>query len=500
MSKDFEQQAKKQGENFSLQPREQVWLRVEAALDEKKRRGVAWWWWALPLVLLLGSGLAYYFYDSKQTAPVVATNHPERKKIRTNDRGTENISIPGHQPALPSSTIATTTHKKPNTQPGEESTNNQPFRGLDQRTTHTSPSNTRTPSNPAGSTIAAESQQPGLKNNVDETAPTIQATLSTGSPATPEVIAGVPVAKESSVAVNSQTTADSNLASLPAIVTTGEVAETVESLNTTASPEPVNPLEQTAPVDSSTQAATTNKSVVLPNIRKKATWYVLAGIGKSRMGEFDIIPGGGEKAFASDPLQSGNVGSGVPNSTPVKSDEPGIAYSLMAQRRQPLGKRWQWQAGLGWQYQQISQYLGNKVDSTLYLDASRNLSNAFFYQPGSSSSEKGTNHRLLLSNDFSWQVLKNQSWLRLSAGIYTGFNISNDYYVRDNAQRMVKNDGLYSNWFLGFTPGIEFVILKKWTIGAQAHYDFTKAYKELNATPQYWKGWEIKAGIPIFTK
>ena len=502
MSKDFEQQAKKQGDEFSLQPREQVWLRVEAALDEKKRRGVAWWIWAFPLALLLGSGLGYYFHTPAKTTDVAATT-PTQKIIVDRKDAKETVSIPGNRAPLPSSPTLTTPDKAPS-HSNQAIAKKEPFQGLEPHTSATS-SNTRTHSDPKNNAIGNESKQPDLKTTVPALVPTTTVLSSTGAPETPQAIAG-PSEDKSSVAFSSQPTsvADSSSVNVPEAAVVASSLPASEAAATepkaTETPAPIETIAaKTETVDSNFDAvATARKSGVKPNAVKKTAWFVQAGAGKSHMGEFDILPGG-EKAFASDPLQ-GSIGTGSAVNTQPKSDEPGLAFSLALQRRQALGKRWQWQASLGWQHQEIKQYLGSKVDSMIMLDASRNLTNSFFYQPGSNSAVKGTNNQLLLSNDFSWQVLKNQPWLRLSGGFYTGFNISNDYYVKTNAQRMVKNDGLYTNWIFGFTPGIEFSYKNKLTLGAYSHFDFTRAYEELNSTPQYWRGWEIKAGISIFNK
>jgi hypothetical protein len=502
MSKDFEQQAKKQGDGFSLQPRQQVWTRIETALDEKKRRGVAWWIWALPLALILGSGFGYYFYGPANTTAVADTDRSQ--KIIVDRKGnTETVSIPGNQSDHPSSATPNTPDKQ-TTHSDQAIAKKEPFEGSAPHRSSTT-SHTRTHSVPKNSKVGNESKQQDLHPIAPAPVPTTTVLSSAEAPGTPQVITGTGEDK-SSVAFNSQPTiADSSSLIVPgaALVTSSVPASaeivTVEQSKATETPEPAETnFVKTETVDSSFGAvATGNKSGVKPVALKKATWFVQAGIGKARMGAFDLLPGG-EKAFASDPLQSGNGSSFV--SSPPKTDEAGLAFSLGLQRRQALGKRWQWQASIGWQHQEVKQYLGNKVDSTIVLDASRYLSNSFFYQPGNNIAVKGTNDRILLSNDFSWQVLKNQPWLRLSGGLYTGFNISNNYYVRTNAQRMVKNDGLYSNWIFGFTPGIEFSYKNKLTLGAYSHFDFTRAYEELNSTTQYWRGWEIKAGISIFNK
>src|SRR6187399_2388905 len=62
----FDKQIKKQGESFSLEPRKEVWQRLEAELNKTKRRRFGGWFWMLPVCLLAGTGVIYYTFSTKE--------------------------------------------------------------------------------------------------------------------------------------------------------------------------------------------------------------------------------------------------------------------------------------------------------------------------------------------------------------------------------------------------------------------------------------------------
>jgi hypothetical protein len=67
----FDKQIKKQGESFSLEPRKEVWQRLETELDKTKRRRFAGWLWIVPVSLLAGAGFFYYNFSLNKTKKII---------------------------------------------------------------------------------------------------------------------------------------------------------------------------------------------------------------------------------------------------------------------------------------------------------------------------------------------------------------------------------------------------------------------------------------------
>ena len=77
----FEQQARKLTEAFSVEPQPAVWQRVKAAIaPPKRRRRALLWWWLLPLCMAGGAAIWLFKNTTPLAADKVALTHKENGK------------------------------------------------------------------------------------------------------------------------------------------------------------------------------------------------------------------------------------------------------------------------------------------------------------------------------------------------------------------------------------------------------------------------------------
>lgn len=95
----FEQQARRKAEEFSMEPKPEVWLYVKAAIaPEERRRRVVFWWWLLPLCL--AGGVAVWVVgnrsvssENKTAAVVVSDDKGEGEKELHSVLGEQKIQM-----------------------------------------------------------------------------------------------------------------------------------------------------------------------------------------------------------------------------------------------------------------------------------------------------------------------------------------------------------------------------------------------------------------------
>lgn len=499
----FEKQIKQQGEAFSIEPREQVWRRVEAELDKKKDRRIAAWWWMTPLALLLAGGIFYYTATHKENEQkTVVSNSPQKtNKVLTPTEETNNTIKEKHE---------TTVTKTDNTANTATIAN------------HIKIKNT----NHSNNTLLKTSS-PGLTNknkNTPESTHTNK-TIHTTSVAASIAVTDAVEKMESKTAEHAQgankslLTKDDNAIiqsglSIKNTPTNNEINTGNKELTEVKKiPEPI-----TTTADTTTNATTVtpdntfrtpdsliesikNVAVNKPS-SKKITWrlQLAGGITNNTKNEFPFT-NGQEKLYAADPQNNTGGGSSVSVRLPAEPNKTGVSLSVSLQRMQWLNKRWQWQAGTGIQYHQIQQKTGFRKDSVIYQSALNSYSADYFYNGGNSVTHTGNNYRLYLSNNFGFALLKHKRSLVLNGGVYTGLNIYNNYLVPDYKNyRFVKSSALYKKWFAGIDLGLEYNFKQGFSMGLMARRDLTKSFTTLGGDKQYWHSFLVNIGIPLNRK
>jgi hypothetical protein len=502
----FEKQIKQQGDDFSMEPRPQVWHRVEAELDKKKDRRIAGWWWMTPLVLLLGGGIFYYAVLHKEN-----TQQPNVSNSK---------QLPGNSTPLTIKDDKTTTEK-----------NAEPSNTNGDATNRDTPSEkTETSSTSHSNTIVLSNKKPASsydKNKNTYTPVSTNSKITTSSTAASiAALDDVTTKQQTGDLVLSAKTKPSNVTEKDKLLQAGVG---IITLTTTASNDdnntvlpsekndvtPANsttdsilaatvPLDSTVTTDSIT--ATSKAVAVTKPVKEKIRWRisVAGGITNNTKSDlpFALLVGDRSKAYAD--LQNSTGGNPATSvSSPLQPNKSGISFSASLQRLQWCAKRWQWQAGIGFQYHQIQQHTGNRKDSAILQSPSNDFSynTPYFYTGGAALSHTGQNFRTFLSNDLAFSLLKNKRSLLLTGGIYTGFNLYNNYLVGDyNNDRYIKSSDLYKKWFAGFDLGIEFNFKTSMSIGITTRRDFTSSYTSVGGDKQYWQSFLLNVGIPLNKK
>jgi hypothetical protein len=504
MEDNFEKEAKKYGDAYQVQPREWVWPRVEAELDKKKERRIAAWWWMVPVgLLMLGAGI--WLIGSNKTA---------------------NNST--------SSTVAIADETKKSTK--EESTTE-----LEQDESFSSPNaNAIVPpiakeKNTANPTVVVKHNQ---IENTDASATEIGISRTTGyrrnatKPAIPkgsnaddkeltekrEIAGSTDKPSGSGVRNTDQTLEKSGLLEQSSVnqldkIKTGDLTiekQTEEKADVQTSSIVNDPINNAA--QKNTDSAEVNKqdlresNIALTKItaNKTSLWSVNVGVGVANnsngLGFSQLLKV--DRPLYLD-YQSDNSGGPCTSCNSVRgpliSNGVGLSLGLSVERSQWLSNRWWWRASLGWQYQQMQQQNGGRKDSAVNYSSLYNLNYSYFYQSGTSITVSGTNHRIIVSNQIVFAALKNKR-LRLSGGLYGGWNISNHYLIPDRTNlRFVDGKGLYKKGFLGGEAGIRYLFKNNWFVGLNGRVDFTKSYIPTDGKKQYWKSGQLQAGIPIST-
>ncbi|HSK13433.1 MAG TPA: hypothetical protein VK907_09475 [Phnomibacter sp.] len=475
----FDDNMKDRAGNFRLEPREQVWQRIENELGQRRRRrGIVWLWWVLPLAL---TGIGIYTYHNF-TRPAHEVN-----QIFTPD------TLP--TPDLPTPQ----THPTPMAGAGRSQSPDPPTQGLSE--THEKAPATHTPSYPvpsAGSTIrqmvehlppAPRSHDP-IAENSEKAADSLKPALAEISISKGEELKAqhLPEAvKDASIGTTEMVdTARANLQNAEI-----EIREQQMIADTSYQQEPI--------MDWSAPAMKKNRST--------GRWGVVAGIGlhnhagsgielqKSAAGFNNALP-----QYASGP------GSGMGTPTALEPTKPGIGFMLGLERTQNFGikGRWNWMAGIHYQYQSIRLATGARKDSAISLetDMGGNLRGAdanYFYKAGADEKQTGYQHRMHLVAALQWYLDKNKKLLWHN-GLYGGVVLANDYlYPQGPYIGWVPSKNIINRGYLGIETGFRYQP-GQWGLGIYGQYNLTTSSNKPALPNQYWRGIELRMNRTITTK
>lgn len=482
----FEKQVKQQGETFSITPREQVWQRLEAELDKKKGRRIIGWWWMTPLALLLAGGTYYILTPQENKQQITVSNN--RAPLKTTEpvvgTTTEKETLPTRNElskkdqAKEEATTDVTTHH----------TNDQkrslPLNLIQNKNTpYPSRTNNTIHQQPVAASIAVtgaiekndRSNNAGKSNTVNNTA-THEDVIQE------EIIAGAAIIPQAADNQISNTESSSS-----GTLTDSTVTPLADSVSKTMT------LQDSA-------GASSQKIAIQKPSSKKATWRLQVSGGMANNAKNNLSSTKSDLLAFAPPAQNTGGSPAVAGYLPEESNQAGASINIAIQRLQWIGKRVQWQAGVTAQYQSIRQTSGGK-DSIASNGAFVNYSLNRSYNTGNSEKHTGSNVRLFLSNDIAFSLLKHQrNWL-LSGGIYTGFNLYNNYLIPDYTNNIyVTSSDLYKKWFIGFDIGMEYNFKKGIGIGLTMQRDLTQSYKPLGGDKKYWQSLLFKINIPLRSK
>ncbi len=513
----FDKHIQEQAGNFGKPPREHVWQRISDELDAKKKRRLAFWlWWLVP-VFLAGGGFLYFANMKQQPkATYAATTHDTliiAENIQPNNNQkpataitvdslavaakpdktamdvSANISKPTSQDVIISNTAkaAVNTRKISSLQQGTLLKTNKPKTTsvIVDQWVHTP---TPTLSTPLllDTTILLQPNDEAVRLNtaieVDILKPEMQATIQENKQVDFALnpLAYPPIAADhlfaDSLAFLGQQVALS-MQSIEKALATNTLEASENLLDTKPSP--------------------TNKAANPKN--NKASWNIVAGLGTHNL---TSKPLGLKTSVAEFNSFNPTNPTGGQSSSILQPTKPGAGFMLGIERLQPIAKapRWNWLAGMHYQYQSLHFATGSRSDSSLqFADASNSRSStaAYFFRPGSTQRQTGHQHRVMLQAGLQWKLHKNGKWL-VQGSTFAGLNVQHKYWIPQSRNiGWVPSEGLVSRGFAGIETGFAFRPAK-WGLGIYGQYTFTPVSNFTTLPKQYWRGVELRFHYTIF--
>lgn len=464
----FDDNLKNRAGGFRLEPRKEVWERVEQELNSRKRkRRLVWFWWFAPF--LLAGGAVWFSQSPSNNSEMAAVSTP--KPITSLKKDLElNKSIPSEifQTEDNKNEISgTTTRSKKET----TTKNTTPF----------------TPSSSGKSVVL-------LKRSPEGEFPQPPAIPTPGQ----EAKNVQPV--QDSLLISSENEPKAKIEAIPvdSAVTTFRVKEgtnilkpdtTIISELTGVFPEPAEAIIK----DTLTPVPIPGKAPKKDKKPSKATWIVLAGAGIHNHTGKGITLEKSMAEYTSGGLNN-NSGNGQGSTQALESPEPGLGVMLGIERSQPFGKskHWSWVGGLHYQYQSFKVSTGTLIDSALNYSTDRgNVTAANYYKAGNSQQQNGSQHRVHLLAAVQWHMDKKQHWTWQN-GFYGGIVLSSDYLIPQKFPlSWVPSEGLTQKGYTGIETGFLFRP-SKWGAGVFGQYNLSNSLKINGPAPQYWRGIELR--------
>lgn len=453
---------------FRLEPRKEVWERVELELDSKKRkRRLVWFWWFAPLLLAGGTVWFTQSPSNKTDKAVVGIHNPE----------TSVKEEPGLTPPIKKETMQTSGTKN--------EISGTIYRSKKETTTQNTTPFTRSSS---GKDVVLLKRPPEDEPSQPAVIPTPasenKSLLPVGNslPASPE---NEQKAKIAAISLDSAvTTAPANEA-----LTVVKQDTTIISELTGVFSEPVEATMQDSLMTLSLPGKTPKKD----KNPSKATWIVSAGLGIHNLTGKGITLEKSMADYTSGGLNN-NAGGGQSSTQALESPEPGMGFMMGIERSQPFGKskHWSWVGGLHYQYQSFKVSTGTQIDSTLNYSTGRgNVTTANYYKAGNSQQQKGSQHRVHLLAAVQWHMDKKQHWTWQN-GFYGGIVLSSDYLIPQKFPLgWVPSKGLTQTGYMGAETGFIFRP-SKWGAGVFGQYNLSNSLKINGPAPQYWRGIELR--------
>jgi hypothetical protein len=329
----FDDNLKNRAGGFRLEPRKEVWERVEQELNTKKRkRRLVWFWWFAPL-LLAGGAVWFSQNPSKESDKVVADGqvaiHPVPMEI---------VTTPSKEKEI---------NETPDDKREISGTANGSVKNSS--TPHATPFTT--PS--SGKGVVNSNRPPeDVFFQTGQKAPLARKPQSTSTMDKAIVVTSGNEAKEK-IALNtfdSSVLPDQTIENQIAVVPLDPQPDTAKSTGVMA----VSPQDEiSSGKDSQTVAVVPPVSIKKDKRPSKGTWHLMAGTGIHNHTGKGITLEKSMAEYNSGGLNNNAGGVQGSTSTTLESPEPGIGFMLGAERSQPFGKskHWSWVGGLHYQYQ-----------------------------------------------------------------------------------------------------------------------------------------------------
>lgn len=449
MREDFEKQVQQQGAGYRIAPREDVWNRISAELDQKKKRRLAWWWFpvglagaVIPILLFMG-----ILSTGEQTAPSSAARQ-EHSSLST--QGTGNT---GQQRKSGHATDA--------------NASNTPAVSIGQGSIHL---NMKTGNNHVSAA--------GPFNTLIKKEKTAHG-------------------RDKSSALILPDESEKNIALLPEVIHTATSIAPAFDL-----------LQEKQPGTFDIPANSTGSIVVNGQrfSRHKGSWQIEVAAGLSNMK--DGIPPL-LRPFA---YQDGNYYNyPVPGNGSSGSQVPGIiyrpragaSYSAFLNRVQPLSDHWILTAGVGFQLLRFTQFTGSRKDTSFNTQFAglENKSINHFYRAGNTQEQSGHFSRITIASSIAYKLPVLHNRISFKAGVQAGYNVGAAFLVPDHSTgTYLPLSSAKKTISASVSGGITYHTKQAYQFSLQSIYDINQAYSPISSTPNYWRQWQFSAAIPVSFK
>ncbi|MCM5527324.1 hypothetical protein [Parasegetibacter sp. NRK P23] len=449
MREDFEKQVQQQGAGYRIAPREDVWNRISAELDQKKKRRLAWWWFpvglagaAIPILLFTG-----ILSSGEKKSPSSATRQEH-----------SSFSTPG---------AGNSRQQRESVHATDASASNKPPVSIVQGST---PFNRKTGSNRLSAA--------GSSNTVIKKEKTAHG-------------------EDNSSALILPDEAEKNIALLPEVITTAPPVFPAIDL-----------LQEKKPGTFDIPTNSTGSIVVNGQrfTRHKGFWQIEVASGLSNMK--DGIPSllrpfayQDSYSYNSPVPGNGSVGSQVPGV--IYSPRAGASYSAFLNRVQPLSDQWTLTAGLGFQHLRFTQFTGSRKDTSFNTQFTgfENKSINHFYRAGNTQEHSGYFSRVAIASSIAYKLPVLQQRISLKAGVQAGYNAGAVFLVPDySTGTYLPLSSAKKTISASVSGGISYHTKQAYQFSLQSIYDITRAYSPISSTSNYWRQWQFSAAIPVSFK
>ena len=230
---------------------------------------------------------------------------------------------------------------------------------------------------------------------------------------------------------------------------------------------------------------------------KKMNWQfgVTAAGGIADLGD-QLLQSASAANLYFDPLQSPGGGAVRPKPSEV---EKGAFFSLGAFANKTLGRKWKLGLGLGYQYYSNTIKVGEKVDSTAFVNQNNFSLDRVnqYYKSAGNNPYHNQYHFISLPINVQWQFAKHFTWENgvIAARMFK----TNALHYDGVSGRYYEDDDLFNKYQLSASTAVLFAFHKnKIQVGPQFQYVFTNLMKPSTGNPKHLRSVSIKANIELW--
>ena len=442
---DFEKNVQGKMQELRFQPSQEVWTRIESGLEKRKRRAPVFLW-LLGTVIVLAGG-TYFFIPSS----------PDKNFANNKQQPGQTIAAKQNDQANP---------------PKQSEVNPKPSLLESSSATPDSRTNSRQKETQRATTVSSRSSFRSLQQRGERKNKT-----------------ALLLTKEENSLVASSLE-DNSTISQRELRNTFPLAVQQNAVSSNDFDRRIDGSSGVAMNESTSQTKTA------PPL-KKTNWHfgISASAGVSDLGKQLFL--GPTAAGLSYYPQNGSTGSVSPGRPSDVSS--GATFTIGGYAMKSLGTKWKIGTGIYYQYLSNSVKVGEKIDSTVFLNQNNYAMDRVngYYKSNGNSPYHNKYHFITIPVTVQWQFAKRLSWE--NQFIYA-YMVNTNALHYDGANRAYyENKSLFNNHQLAYSTSVLFAFhKKKIQVGPQVFYAFSDLLKSNNGDPKHLRSISIKSTIELW--